>query len=196
MEDQYRNKYRISQTRLANWDYGADGMYFVTTCTKERFRYFGEIEFDGGPQTENSPDTPNFSDTRPTPYLLMTEVGKIAHDNFEKIPLFHPYVEVDEFVIMPDHVHAILLINKPDKTNWQTNKFGSQSKNLASIIRGYKSSVTTFAAVNAIEFLWQSRYYDRIIRGENEYLGIKGYIKENPDQWYRNAEDFQNLFKP
>jgi putative transposase len=190
MEDQYRDKYRISPARLANWDYGADGMYFITICTNERMRYFGEIEAENVLQIQNLSETFNIAS------LQMTEIGKIAHANFEKIPLFHPYVEVDEFVVMPDHVHGILLINKPEKINWETNKFGSQSKNLASIIRGYKSSVTTFAVINAVEFLWQPRYYDRVIRSEKEYLTIKGYIKENPDQWYRNGEDFQNLFRP
>jgi REP element-mobilizing transposase RayT len=152
--------------------------------------YFGEVEpFDiFEPQ--------NLSETRGIASLRMTEIGKIAHDNFEKIPLFHPYVDVDEFVVMPDHVHGIVFINKPDKTTWELNKFGSQSKNLASIIRGYKSSVTTFATINNIEFLWQQRYYDRVIRSEKEYLNIKGYIKDNPDQWYRNGNDFENLFKP
>src|SRR5580698_5424878 len=132
MEDQYRNKYRISPARLANWDYGSDGMYFISICTKERMRYFGEIEPADVPQAQN------FSETRSIASLRRTEIGKIAHDNFEKIPLFHPYVEVDEFVVMPDHVHGILLINKPDKINWEINKFGSQSKNLGSIMRGYK----------------------------------------------------------
>lgn len=190
MEDHFRNKYRISPARLANWDYGSDGMYFITICTKERIGYFGEIEPCDVPQAQN------LSETRCIASLRMTEIGKIAHDNFEKIPTFHPYVEVDEFVVMPDHIHGILLINKPDKINWEINKFGSQSKNLASIIRGYKSSVTTFAAINHIEFLWQPRYYDRVIRSHKEYLNIKGYIKENPDQWYRNGEDFENLFRP
>jgi putative transposase len=190
MEDQYRDKYRIAPARLSDWDYGSDGMYFVTICTKKRMRYFGEIEPVDVFKAQNIPETRSIASLR------MTETGKIAHDNFEKIPLFHPYVDVDEFVVMPDHVHGIVFINKPDKTTWELNKFGSQSKNLASIIRGYKSSVTTFATVNNFEFLWQPRYYDRVIRSHKEYLNIKGYIKENPDQWYRSGEDFENLFKP
>jgi|SRR6185503_165479 len=190
MEDQYRNRYRISPARLANWDYGSDGLYFITICTKERMQYFGEI------QPADIHPTQNMRETQSIASLQMTEIGHIAHDNLAKIPLFHPYVEVDEFVVMPDHVHGILLINKPEKTNWEINKFGSQSKNLASIIRGYKSSITTFAVINHIEFLWQPRYYDRVIRSEKEYLNIKGYIKENPDQWYRNGGDFDNMFKP
>jgi len=196
MEDQYHDKYRIAPARLSDWDYGSDGMYFVTICTKERMPCFGKIEPTDIPVDQNIRETQNLSETRSIASLRMTEIGKIAHDNFQQISLFHPYVDVDEFVVMPDHLHGILFINKPDKTTWELNKFGSQSKNLASIIRGYKSSVTKFATLNNIEFLWQPRYYDRVIRSHKEYLSIKGYIKENPDQWYRNGQDFENLFKP
>jgi len=190
MEGKYRNKYRISSPRLSNWDYGSHGLYFITICTKYRERYFGEIE------SVDDPNMGNVLETQSIATLRATNIGKIAHNNFEKIPIFHPYVELDDFVIMPDHVHGILFINKPDKANWEPNKFGAQRKNLASIIRGYKSSVTTFATTNDVRFIWQPRYYDRVIRTEKEYLNIKSYIQDNPDQWYRNGEDFNNLFKP
>ncbi len=80
-------------------------------------------------------------------------------------------------------MHGILYINKPDKTDWQVNKFGGQSKNLASIIRGYKASVKTYTTVNHIDFSWQPRYYDRVIRDEKEYMNIRNYIINNPMQW-------------
>ncbi len=188
MEGKYKNRYNVSSSRLTGWDYGSNGLYFVTICTKDRVRYFGEIEDNIGSDTQNS-------ETQSIVSLRMTEIGKIAYDNWERIPTFHPYVELDDFVIMPDHMHGILFINKPDKVSWEINKFGAQSKNLASILRGYKSSVTTYATTNEIEFSWQSRYYDRVIRNEKEYLNIKGYIQDNPDQWFLNKEDFDNLFK-
>jgi putative transposase len=189
MEGKYRNKYRVSSARLEGWDYGSHGLYFVTICTKDRIRYFGEIEDDIGFEAQRS-------ETQSIASLRMTEIGKIAYDNWGSIPTFHPYVELDDFVIMPDHMHGILFINKPDKISWEINKFGAQSKNLASILRGYKSSVKTYATTNNIEFTWQSRYYDRVIRNEKEYLNIKGYIQDNPDQWFLNQQDFDNLFKP
>jgi putative transposase len=61
--------------------------------------------------------------------------------NWIKIPEYHPYVELDEFVVMPDHIHGILFINKSDKIAWGANKFGPQRNNLVSIVRGCKSSV-------------------------------------------------------
>jgi putative transposase len=188
MEGKYRNKYKISSSRLSGWDYGADGLYFVTMCTKDRGNFLGEIEISTM-EMQNS-------EMRTIAALTATEIGEIAFNNWESIPNFHPYVTLDEYTIMPDHVHGILSINKPDRTTWELNKFGPQRNNLGSIIRGYKSSVKSYAIDNNIEFLWQPKYYDRVIRNEREYWNIKEYIRNNPDHWYRNGEDFENLFKP
>jgi putative transposase len=190
MEYKFQNRYRVSTVRLAGWDYGSHGLYFITICTKDRIPYLGEI------RPADILDIRNDSESENIAILGMSEIGKVAHDSFEKMPTFHPYVELDEFVIMPDHVHAILFINKPDKVNWELNKFGAQRNNLASIVRGYKSSVKAYATTNSIEFSWQSRYYDRIIRNEKEYLNVKKYIQNNPDQWYLNGDNFENLFNP
>jgi putative transposase len=189
MEGKYRNKYRISSPRLSGWDYGSDGLYFVTICTKHRVRYFGEIVSTNVEKKLNSEEQIIAS-------LSATEIGRIAYDNWFNVPTFHPYVELDDFTIMPDHLHGILFINKPDKVTWEVNKFGAQSKNLASIVRGYKSSVTKYANENGIEFTWQPRYYDRIIRNEKEYFNVKKYIQRNPDQWYLTKNDFDNTFNP
>jgi REP element-mobilizing transposase RayT len=88
-------------------------------------------------------------------------------------------VELDEFVVMPNHIHVILFFNRPDKIDWQPNKFGVQSKNLGAVIRAFKSSVKRFANQNQIEFEWQSRYHDRIIRNEKGLNAIRHYIREN-----------------
>lgn len=183
MEENYQNKYRVPSTRLNGWDYGSDGLYFVTACTKDRVPYFGQIEMP-------SPETQSIAS------LQMTTIGKIAYDNWLKIPDYHPYVELDEFVLMPDHFHGIVFINKPDKNNWELNKFGAQSKNLASIICGYKSSIKQYATVNNLGFGWQARYYDRVIRNEKEYESIREYIYNNPDNWLLNKDNFENLFTP
>jgi REP element-mobilizing transposase RayT len=199
VDNKYRNKYRISSARLAGWDYGSNGMYYVTICTKDRGRYFGEIESNPVSETQSTVDA-SMADASMTDAsiasLRPTEIGIVAFNNWQNIPDFHPYVELDDFVIMPDHIHGILCIDKPDKTIWEINKFGVQSKNLASILRGFKSSVTKHSNTNNIEFCWQPRYYDRVIRDEKEYRNIKMYIQENPYQWFLNKEDFDNLFKP
>ena len=91
-------------------------------------------------------------------------------------------------------IFGILFINKPDKIEWKVNKFGPQTNNLASIIRGYKSSVKQYASINNIDFLWQPKYYDRVIRDEKEYLNIKEYIYNNVENWLLNKDNFENLY--
>lgn len=182
MDDLYKSKYRITSARRPNWDYGSHGLYFVTICTKNRVRHFGEI-------IECANETQSIAS------LQATIIGKLAYTNWLKIPLYHPYVELDEFIIMPDHVHGILFINKPDKLTWGSNKFGPQRNNLASIIRGYKSSVKQYAVINDLDFQWQPKYYDRVIRDEREYLNIKGYIYHNADNWFSGKDNFENLYQ-
>ncbi|WP_454800947.1 transposase [Mucilaginibacter phyllosphaerae] len=165
---------------MEGWDYGSHALYFVTICTKDRTPYFGVIE----------------KDKQDTAFLNTNPIADIAHINWLTIPQFHPYIEVEQFVIMPDHVHGILFINKPDKVTWELNKAGGQSKNLASVVRGYKSSVKQYAMLNNIEFSWQPGYYDRVIRNEKELANIQQYIFDNPDNWLAKGNDFENLYKP
>jgi putative transposase len=181
MDELYNNKYRIISARRPNWDYGSHGLYFVTICTKDRVQYFGKIIGDK-------------DETQSIVSLHQSGMGSIAYNNWNKIPQYHPYVELDEFIVMPDHIHGILFINKPDKLAWDINKFGPQRNNLASIIRGYKSSVKQYATINNLDFLWQPKYYDRVIRNEQEYLNIKEYIYNNVDNWFSNKNNFENLY--
>jgi REP element-mobilizing transposase RayT len=185
-ENKYKNKYRVPSVRLNGWDYGSHGLYFVTICTKDRIPYFGEI-------VESPIETLN-RETQCIASLHASQIGEIAYNNWLNIPKYHPYVELDDFVIMPDHVHGILFLNKPSKADWLPNKFGSQSQNLASIIRGYKASIKQYTTINNIEFSWQPRYYDRVIRDEKEYQNIRGYIYDNPDNWLLNKDNFENLY--
>lgn len=90
---------------------------------------------------------------------------------------------------MPNHLHGVLFINKPEKYTWEHNRFGAQSRNLASVIRGYKASVKKHATLNNIEFEWQPRYHDRVIRNEEEYANIRQYISRNPDHWLNDPDN-------
>ncbi|TSD66032.1 hypothetical protein FFF34_001130 [Inquilinus sp. KBS0705] len=179
MEEKYKQKYRVQSARLTGWDYGSHALYFVTICTKDRVPYFGEIK----------------SGIESQALLEKTPVADIAYHNWMQIPIYHPYVELDEFVIMPDHVHGVLFINKPDKTTWEINKAGPQSKDLASIIRGYKSSVKQYTMLNGIDFSWQSSYYDRVIRNEKELANVRTYINNNTDNWLLNGGDSDNFYR-
>ncbi|MBX7046556.1 MAG: hypothetical protein K1X86_12045 [Ignavibacteria bacterium] len=168
-ENKFQNIYRIKSSRKENWNYGLDGGYFVTICTKGMNCYFG-----------------NIVEAQYIASLQMTEIGKIAHQHWLDIPKYHPYVILDEFSLMPNHLHGILIINKNDESRFKgnyKNKFGSQSNNLASIVRRYKAAVKTFAVKNNIPFAWQAGYYDRIVRNEEELFRIRKYIHENAYKW-------------
>lgn len=125
----------------------------------------------------------NFNETHNNASLQMTKIGQIAHNYWLEIPQYYPFVTIDEFVIMPNHLHGLLYLNPTDKTDWKPNKFGPQSNNLGAIIRAYKSSLKRYANQNNIEFEWQSRYHDRILKDEKEYYAVKNYIINNPDNW-------------
>ncbi len=213
MADKFQNRYRISSVRLQNWDYGWNATYFVTICTQNRKCYFGDI-VDGKMQ--------------------LSEIGEIANKCWMKIPKHFPFVELDEFVVMPNHLHGIIIINKSND-NYKTidqyndtvkiqniaetqnlietqnlaslqgeknngretisqikNKFGSQSKNLASIIRGLKTGVTKRVRQICDDFAWQSRFYDHIIRNNESFEKIRTYIIENPLKWNNDKYFIQN----
>jgi putative transposase len=185
--DKYKNKYRISSARLQGYDYSANGFYFVTICTNQRAHHFGEVVYgippEGtspcGSRPEERPRDPkgNHAHLQPTP------IAQIADDYWNKIPVHYPFVELDEYVIMPNHIHGILFFNKPDKTDWVPNKFGTQSKNLGAVIRGFKSTVKSYANDNQIDFSWQPRFHDEIIKDERALHNIRRYLIHNPDKW-------------
>lgn len=177
--EKYQDKYRIPSARWAAWDYASNAAYFITICTARREHYFGAV-------------------TNGT--MTLTPVGQAAMDCWNEIPAHFPFVVLDEFVVMPNHVHGILVIDKPSATvgtqnaytvetqNFaslpsSSNRFGPQSQNLASIVRGYKIGVTQYAHQNDIPFSWQDRYHDHVIRNEGEYNRIRQYICENPQRW-------------
>jgi putative transposase len=185
--EKFQGKYRIPSARWAAWDYGANAAYFVTICTAERTHDFGTI-------TNGKMD--------------LSLLGQSARDCWNEIPLHFPCVELDEFVVMPNHVHGIVVINKPISVETQNeaslvetqniaslqkpkNKFGPQSQNLASIIRGYKIGVTLFARQHNLPFTWQARYHDHVIRSAEEHNRIQHYICTNPQTWENDTNNRQ-----
>jgi len=170
--DKFKGKYRIPSNRLQNWDYGWNAQYFITICTQNREYFFGDV-INGK--------------------MVLSEIGKMAEKYWHEIPEHFPFVKLDAFVVMPNHIHGIIEIAKTDDGRLPSspphtqpsskNKFGPQSKNLASIIRGYKIGVTKNAKKISPGFAWQPNYYDHIIRNDDEYKRIKNYIINNPKKW-------------
>jgi REP element-mobilizing transposase RayT len=198
MSDKFQDTYRIPSARADWWDYGNDAAYFVTICTQGREHYFGEIGHNRFVETQDFASLRMHKHNHP--HMNFTEIGEIACRYWTDIPIHFPFVRLDVFVVMPNHVHGIIIIDKKDHDqnvetqnfaslqaqisgNLQYNRFGPQSQNLASIIRGYKSGVKKYATMNSIEFSWQPRFYDHIIRDRNEYEQICQYIKTNLLNW-------------
>ncbi len=197
--EKYKNKYRIKSARLQNWDYGSNGMYFITICTQNRQHYFGGI-LDGE--------------------MRLNEIGELANQYWNEIPQHFPFVKLGEFVVMPNHTHGILIIDKtarnrdnvcvdvvetlqcnvsttipnttprptPNTTtnnlkNKQMAKISPKPGAISTIIRSYKSVVTKNARNIRADFCWQSRFHDHIIRNEKSFHIISRYIINNPQKW-------------
>jgi putative transposase len=162
MDDLFGNRYRTKSARLATWDYGSNGKYFVTICADHRKSYFGMIQNSG---------------------LITTEIGEAAKLAWESIPDHYPFVALDSWILMPDHLHGILCFSKMGRSGWTPNQFGPQHQNLATVVRGFKMGVTSYARSHSIEFQWQTRFFDRVIRTEKELDLIREYIQDNPGKW-------------
>ena len=176
--------------RIANLNYSQPGAYFITVCTHQRKNLFGEI-IDGN--------------------MFLNAVGLIAHDCWREIPEHFPMVAVDEFIVMPNHMHGIIVIPErsrgtacraQEKCRAQDKDAESQGTacraptgeqfgkpiagSIATIIRSFKSASTK--SINILRNSpgtpsWQRNYWERIIRNEREMQMVCQYIGNNPAQW-------------
>lgn len=198
--EKFQNKYRIPSARLKNWDYAANGAYFITICTGKRKHYFGNIE---------------------NGIMHLSGIGEIAEKYWLEIPNHFPFIELGNFVVMPNHVHGILIINNPVETlhcnvcTKQSNSISesilqsnsiSQSESISeleskikkniimsekspksgsisTIIRSYKSVVSKYSHIIEANFAWQERFHDHIIRNAESFERIQNYIAQNPKKW-------------
>ncbi len=148
-------KYRIPSARLKEYDYSTPNWYFVTINTKDHQEYFGEIK--------NSK-------------MCLNELGKIVEGCWKDITKHYPNTELDYFVIMPNHVHGIIIINSVVETG-HAPSLQMQTPTLGNMIGSFKSAVTKQIHEHGeIHFSWQPRFYDRIIRNERELNAIRNYI--------------------
>ncbi len=176
MPDKFKNKYRIESARLQNWDYGSKAKYFITICTKNRECFFGNIR---------------------NGEMFLNDVGKIVESEWEKTFELRPDMNLfkGEYIVMPNHFHGIIGIGDNEYNTdavrgtdrrdavHGASTFGPQSKNLGSIIRGFKSAVTVGARLINPDFEWQGRFHDHIIRDHQSFIRISEYIKNNPRNW-------------
>lgn len=157
-----RHKFRDGTTRLTHWDYGSNASYFVTICTKDKECFFGEVKDS---------------------VMYKSAIGNIVTKCWFSIPQHFPFVRLDHSIVMPNHVHGIIAIEKEAYKDFKKNEFGPQSQNLASIIRGFKPGVTIEARKLNSAFSWQARYYDHVIKDKETYHAVVNYIINNPCNW-------------
>ena len=177
--------------RLKEYDYAMPWWYFVTICTCHRNNLFGEISQGK---------------------MILNELGKIVEEEWLRTAEIRNNVELDYYVIMPNHVHGNIIINSRGELNSPQqlnspqelnstenenegriqyaptidNKFRSPSQTLGSIVRGFKSSVTRRIRekqCNSKLLVWQRNYYEHIIRNELDLQNIRRYIELNPLKW-------------
>ena len=171
----FNDKFRIESTRIKEYDYSNIGKYFVTICTLNRLQYFGKIA--------NSE-------------MILNDCGIIAKDCLLSIPEHFPNVIIESFVIMPNHVHLVVFIKEQTNqsisqieektlraTSLQKSIISPKSGTLPTIIRSYKAAVTNLCNKKNIEFKWQSRFYEHIIRNEKSLFEISSYIENNVINW-------------
>ncbi|HAB51990.1 MAG: hypothetical protein A2315_08520 [Ignavibacteria bacterium RIFOXYB2_FULL_35_12] len=152
--------------RLKEFDYSNSFYYFVTLCMENRKEFFSEII------NEKS---------------ILTEKGRIVEEIWKNLPKYYP-CELDEFIIMPDHIHGIVILdNKPGNV---------QKKSLSTIIQRFKTFTTkkiNESLAGSEKFHWQKSFYDRIIRDERELFLIRNYMQLNPLNWELEKDLPENL---
>jgi putative transposase len=172
--------------RLKGYDYTANGAYFITLCTDHRRHLFGSVEHAS---------------------LVPTPSGNIAAERWFALPEHHPGVSLDEFVVMPDHIHGIIIIDRPapppsadalevdleqaimaheDDSTANSRPKGAPTGSLGAIVGSYKSSVSRH--INKLNGtpgapIWQRDYWEHIIRHDRALFFIRRYIRNNPANW-------------
>jgi REP element-mobilizing transposase RayT len=186
-----RNRHHRRSIRLRGYDYAQAGAYFITLVAAGRECLFGEV-VDG--------------------VAHLSAWGQIAREEWDRTAVLRPYVSLDAFMIMPNHVHGIVVIEPPPDDSVGAQRrcaptptadsipdheppqaFGQlAARSLAAIVRAYKSSVTY--RINTLRDtegapVWQRNYYEHIIRNERDLNAIRDYIEANPMNWERDTEN-------
>ncbi len=156
-------------TRLKNYDYSTTGAYFITICIKGRKHLLGKIENEK---------------------MHFTEIGQIAEQEIKKIESHYHNVKIDKYVIMPNHIHMIIVISDSERINpFPTTK--TIKYDIPNIVGKFKAGVTRIVG-NAFMHstkgsIWQTSCNDHIIRGEKDYQKIWEYIDTNVLRWEKDC---------
>jgi REP element-mobilizing transposase RayT len=160
-----KNKYPIrKRTRLIEYDYSNNGYYFITICVDDQKQSLGVVENNE---------------------VVLNEYGKFVELNLQNLAERYDGLEIDFYIIMPNHIHVIFILYKKSNEN---------HIRIPSIVGAFKSITTIqLHKIGLKEFKWQRSYYDRIIRNENELYNIRKYIDQNPLKWDLEKNNPANL---
>jgi putative transposase len=155
--------------RLKDFDYTGGALYFLTICTDKRRCIFGRVE-DG--------------QTRPN------VLGRIVEDEWTRSFELRRHIDLDAYVIMPNHLHAIAALfdqgARSAPLRGKRLRDGMQAKSLASLVAGFKAAVTKRAAATLPRLrmpIWQRNYYEHVVRNERDLERIRSYVEANPARW-------------
>jgi REP element-mobilizing transposase RayT len=153
--------------RLKEYDYSNGGYYFITICTADRDHYLGRIDKE---------------------IMIKNDFGNIVEKQWLWLHQNYQYVELDYYVVMPNHFHGIIIIDPSLITS------DIKIKSLSELIGAFKTTSSKIIHSTGLEvFCWQKSFYDRIIRNEKELLKIRQYIHNNPLKWEIEKNNPSNL---
>lgn len=197
-EDRFSEKFKVSSVRNKDWDYSSPGKYHITICAVHHNNFFGKI-INGE--------------------MVLSKMGVIARNELLKTFEIRKNIRLDEYVVMPSHVHILMEIIKTahlccknmeldcrdsgldcrnvwldcrDAMRGVSTKIQRSKQTIPLMVQQYKAAVTRLINPKTVFFAWQDRYYDEIIKDEKHYWAVKNYIKNNVKSW---SKDEYNLNK-
>ena len=186
-------------THLKYFDYSSRGAYFVTICTKDRKRLFSEIVLSSSRIFNYTTDQPvgeglappvsfpTFISDDTVAEIRLKSCGQIVKEQLLLLENRYPTVSISDYVIMPDHIHAIIFLNNDiiEDDNLSNSGGASPSPTLNDVVCSFKSLTARACKQKyGIEKLFQRSYAEHIIRDYKDYETRKAYIQQNPIRWY------------
>ncbi|MFA9187931.1 transposase [Flavobacterium sp. FBOR7N2.3] len=174
--------------RIKGFDYSSNNIYFVTICVQNRECCFGYVGTGRDLSVQDSNENHHSNEIHPNenPENIISGVkmnlnlyGKIVEEQIIWLQEQYLYVDIHNYIIMPNHLHLILEIIKDDSV---------KIKSLSSLIGAFKTTSSKFIHKKGFEnFAWQRSFHDHIIRNANAYDNIYAYIDLNPQKWYQDC---------
>jgi putative transposase len=184
--------------RLRGYDYSKDNLYFITPCVQHRVCCLGEIVNVGTGRDlsnieNNAPSLSQHRDPSVRKQMILNEYGQIAEKQWHWLSEQYPYVVLHAFVVMPNHIHGIIEINRSTAAGTGRDlSLPIKIKSLSELIGAYKTTVSKqIHLLGYANFAWQRSFHDHIIRDDQSYNNISDYILNNPQKW--EEDKFFNL---